>query len=150
MAQQRSDRLRVVLQMEERREVKAQQALQVLLAKHEQEHNQLQELEKYHQDYQGQIRQQHHLPQSSRQLLGWQQFLNQMSLAIEQQQRQVQRVQARLDEARAVWRMAWEKRAAMARHIEACRLQERQEADRREQKSVDEAANLRYGRASRR
>lgn len=150
MAAQRSDRLKVVLQLEARREEKAQQAVQAALGKHDQERQRLQELGQYHDEYQAQIRAQQQAPQSSRQLLGWQQFLAQLNRAIEQQQVQVQRFQLRLDEARTVWREAWEKRAAMARHIDECRMREQQEADRREQKSVDEATNQRYARPERR
>jgi flagellar FliJ protein len=145
----RSDRLMVVLQMEERREAAAQEAMQAALHKYEGERGRLQELLQYHGDYQNQIRQQQG-PQSSQRLLGWQQFISQLNQAIEQQQGQVNRLQARLEEARKLWRAAWEKRQAMARHIEDCRRQEQQDTDQREQKLVDEATNLRFARGGRR
>lgn len=149
MAVQRSDRLQVVLQMEERKEEAAQKALQAALKKYNGEQARLQELLDYYADYQTQIRQQQQTSLSSRQLIGWQQFVSQLNHAIEQQQGQLHRLQARLEDARKLWRAAWEKREAMARHIADCRVQERQDADRREQKLVDEAVSLRYGRPER-
>lgn len=146
MSQLRSERLKVVLQMEERREEAAREAMQDALKAYEREQGRLAELGQYHSDYEDQARRQRHGPQTSRQLLGWQQFISQVDQAIAQQTAQVERLQKRFEQTREFWRAAWEKREAMARHIQQCRVQERQDADRREQKVVDEAANLRYAR----
>lgn len=146
---QRSDRLKIVLEMEERREQAARKGMQAALHAYETEHGRLQELIQFHDEYQNQIRQQQRGPQSSQTLLGWQGFISQLSQAIDQQQAQLQRLKIRLDDTRSAWRAAWEKREAMARHIGDCRTQEQQGRDRREQKIADEAANLRFGRAER-
>lgn len=145
---QRSDRLKIVLDMETRREEAARKLMQSALDAHEAESGRLHELQRYHEEYQDQIRQQQGA-QTVQRLIAWQQFISQLNQAIDQQQAQQRRLQAKLDEARKRWRSAWEKREAMARHIESCRYQEQQDADRREQKAVDEAASLRFVRTGR-
>lgn len=146
MSKRRSERLKIVLQMEERREEEAREAMQTALQAYEREQARLSDLTQYHTDYENQARQQRQGPQTGQQLIGWQQFISQVNQAIAQQQAQVERLRSRVDQHRELWRAAWEKREAMDRHIRQCRLQEQQDADRREQKVVDEAVNLRYAR----
>ena len=142
----RSERLKVVLALEERRE---QAALETMSSAREQlQHQQqrLQELRGYQADYRVQMRNSQQGVVSVSQLQGWQAFIAQLDQVIEQQESQVRQVEERFDAARRAWQEAYERRRGMERHIEACRNQEEREQDARDQKEADEASGRAHAR----
>ena len=146
----RSQRLQVALDMEDRHEQAARErfvAAQQALAEQQQR---LAELERYHHEYQQQIRDEASGTTSAARLQAGQQFISQLVSAIAQQQQQVDRHRATVEEARKQWQAARERREGMARYIETCRQREAREDERQEQKALDEAANQRYARSMQR
>ena len=146
----RSERLKVVLDLEKRREQAALEVFQSAQAELQQQQERLDELERYHEEYQQQLRSNTNRTMAASQLQAGQQFISQLAAAIAQQQQQVDHHSERVEQARDEWRQAWERREGMARYIDTCRERERREDERIEQKAVDEAANQRFARAMRR
>lgn len=146
----RSKRLQVVLDLENRREQAALEHFQSAQAEMQRQLERLQELERYHEEYQQQLRGNTNRTMAASQLQAGQQFISQLAAAIAQQQKQVDHHTELVDRARDEWRQAWERREGMARYIETCRERERRDDERIEQKAVDEAANQRFARAMQR
>ncbi|MGM0449872.1 MAG: flagellar export protein FliJ [Pseudomonadota bacterium] len=146
----RSQRLQVVLDVEDRYEQAARERFQAAQQALAEQQQRLEELERYHSEYQQQIRQDASGTTSAARLQAGQQFISQLVSAMAQQQQQVDRYRATADEARKKWQQARERREGMARYIETCRQREAREDERREQKALDEAANQRYARSMQR
>lgn len=145
-----SQRLGVVLALEERKEQAALEDLHKAQARMQSEQQRLEELERYHIEYQQQVRDASQGRVSVTRLQSWQYFINQLATAMGQQQRQIERCRQELARTRALWQQAWERREGMARFIASCREREQQDEARREQKAVDEAAGLRFARRQQR
>jgi len=146
----RSQRLQVVLDMENRREQAALEHFQQQQRALQQQQQRLEELERYQSEYQEQLRRETTGTVAVAQLQAGQQFIEQLSTAIARQHRQVEQYRKRCDQARREWQQAWERREGMARYIETCRQRERAEDDRLEQKALDDAASQQYARRMRR
>lgn len=137
----RSERLKVVLQLEEQKEHQALEKMAEAQQAHESQRQQIENLERYQQEYREQIRASQHGVVAVSRLQAWQAFIGQLDQVIAQQQTVLEKAQARLDACRQEWQKAWERRRGMEKYIETCRRQEQQEIDAREQKLADEAAN---------
>lgn len=146
----RSQRLQVVLDVEDRREQAARERFVSAREAFLEQQGRLEELERYHREYQQQIRDEALRTTSATRLQAGQQFISQLVSAIAQQQQQVDRHHAAMEQARREWQEARERREGMARYIETCRRHEAREDERREQKALDEAANQRYARTMQR
>ncbi|TGN41224.1 flagellar export protein FliJ [Marinobacter confluentis] len=142
----RSQRLLVVLRLEEQKEQRALEKMAEAQKAHEAQRQQIANLEGYQQEYRNQIRanQQGVVPVSR--LQAWQAFIAQLDQVIVQQRTVLEQAQAKLDARREDWQKAWERRRGMEKYIETCRRQEQQELDAREQKLADEAASRAYQR----
>lgn len=136
----RSERLGVVLALEERKEQKALEQMGKARELMEQHRGQVENLNRYQQEYRDQIRSsQHGVVQVSR-LQAWQAFIAQLDQVILQQQKQLAQADAAFEARRREWQQAWERRRGMEKYIETCRQQERKVQDLQEQKLSDEAA----------
>lgn len=142
----RSERLEVVLSLEQRREDQALDGLNRTRQHLQQQQHQLDELRRYQADYRDQMRRGQQGVVSVTKLQGWQAFIAQLDQAIVSQEQQVRKAVEVFEKARDVWREAYERRKGMARHIEACRAQEQRQQDLRDQKQADEAANRMHAR----
>jgi flagellar protein FliJ len=142
----RSQRLQVVLKLEEQKEKQALEKMAEAQKAHEAQRQQIENLERYQQEYRDQIRASQHGVVPVSRLQAFQAFIGQLDQVITQQQSVLQQTEARLDSCREVWQKAWERRRGMEKYIETCRRQERQDMDAREQKLADEAANRIYQR----
>lgn len=142
----RSRRLEVVLSLEERREQAALETMAAARKAWEAQHQRLEELQRYQQEYRNQVRgsQQGTVPVSR--LQGWQAFIAQLDQVIQQQERQLAQAQVRLDDCRQAWQQAYERRRGMEKYITACRNQEQRAQDQKEQKLSDEAAGRAHSR----
>ncbi|QSP96582.1 flagellar export protein FliJ [Marinobacter salinisoli] len=140
----RSQRLKVVLTLEERKEQEALERMTEAKKLLDQQREQVNNLSRYQQEYRDQIRggQQGVVPVAR--LQAWQAFIAQLDQVIVQQQAQLDQAERGFDERRLEWQKAWERRRGMEKYIETCREQERRELDLREQKQADEAAGRAY------
>jgi len=142
----RSQRLQVVLKLEEQKEKQALEKMAEAQKAHEAQRQQIENLESYQQEYRDQIRANQHGVVPVSRLQAYQAFIGQLDQVITQQQSVLQQAEARLDSCREAWQRAWERRRGMEKYIETCRRQEQQDMDAREQKLADEAANRVYQR----
>lgn len=145
----RSRRLAVVLTLEERKEQEALEKLGEARQQVEAQQQQIDDLNRYQQEYRDQIRSNQRGVVSVTRLQAWQAFISQLDLVLRQQQKQLDLLQQKLDEARRQWQMAWERRRGMEKYIETCRQQEQREQDLKEQKLSDEAAGRAFARRRR-
>ncbi|ODM31971.1 flagellar export protein FliJ [Marinobacter adhaerens] len=145
----RSRRLEVVLSLEERKEQEALERMGEARKLVEQQREQVQNLNRYQQEYRDQIRNsQQGVVQVSR-LQAWQAFIAQLDQVIRQQQKQLQQAEQVFEARKQEWQQAWERRRGMEKYIETCRQQEQREQDLREQKLSDEAAGRAFSRRRR-
>ena len=145
----RSRRLEVVLSLEERKEQEALERMGEARKLVEQQREQVQNLNRYQQEYRDQIRNsQQGVVQVSR-LQAWQAFIAQLDQVIRQQQKQLAQAEQVFETRKQEWQQAWERRRCMEKYIETCRQQEQREQDLREQKLSDEAAGRAFSRRRR-
>ena len=145
----RSQRLEVVLSLEERKEQEALERMGEARKLVEQQREQVQNLNRYQQEYRDQIRNsQQGVVQVSR-LQAWQAFIAQLDQVIRQQQKQLAQAEQVFETRKQEWQQAWERRRVMEKYIETCRQQEQREQDLREQKLSDEAAGRAFSRRRR-
>ncbi|NMT64725.1 flagellar export protein FliJ [Marinobacter orientalis] len=136
----RSQRLAVVLTLEERKEKTALEKMAEAGQHYEAQRQQIENLERYQKEYRDQIRSNQQGVVPVARLQGWQAFIAQLDQVIGQQQKLLEQAEDRLRVRREEWQQAWERRRGMEKYIETCRRQEQREQDLREQKQMDEAA----------
>ena len=146
---QRSQRLGVVLGVEQRKEQQALERLGEARTVVEHREQQIRELQQYHQEYRQQIRDGQQGVVAISRLQAWQAFLGQLDQLINQQQLQLEQARKIFEARRGEWLKAWEKRRGMENFIATCRQQEQREQGAREQKDADEAASRAYLRRTR-
>ncbi len=136
----RSRRLEVVLSLEQRKEHEALERMGEARERAEQQREQVENLNRYQQEYRDQIRKsQQGVVQVSR-LQAWQAFIAQLDQVIGQQQKQLEQAEKVFEARKLEWQQAWERKRGMEKYIDTCRQQELREQDLREQKLSDEAA----------
>ncbi|KEF31926.1 MAG: flagellar export protein FliJ [Gammaproteobacteria bacterium] len=145
----RSKRLAVVLTLEERKEQEALERMGEAREAVDQQRQQVDNLNRYQQEYRDQIRNsQQGVVQVSR-LQAWQAFIAQLDQVIRQQQQQLEKAEQVFEARRLEWQQAWERKRGMEKYIESCRQQEQRDQDIREQKLADEAAGRAFARRHR-
>ncbi|MBI44531.1 flagellar export protein FliJ [Marinobacter lutaoensis] len=142
----RSRRLQVVLAVEERKEQAALERLTEARERMQQHLEQVQNLQRYQQEYQAQMRQGREGPVSAARLQSWQAFVSQLDAVIQQQQRLLDQAERQFENCRQDWLRAWERRRGMEKYIDRCRQQEQREQDARDQKLADESAGRAFAR----
>lgn len=142
----RSERLQVVLTLEQRKEQQALDRMNEVRSQWQAEQDRLAELQTYQQEYHQQMRQQQQGTVPVARLQGWQSFIARLDVLIGDQRTRVEQVAQRVEQARQQWLQAWERRQGMERYIEACRVQEQHARDQAEQKQADEAAARQFSR----
>ncbi|MCM0611526.1 flagellar export protein FliJ [Marinobacter sediminum] len=145
----RSRRLEVVLALEERKEQEALERMGEARQAVDQQREQVENLNRYQQEYRDQIRSsQYGVVQVSR-LQAWQAFIAQLDQVIRQQQTLLAQAEEVFEARRQEWLQAWERRRGMEKYIETCRRQEQKEQDLRDQKLSDDAAGRAFTRRHR-
>lgn len=145
----RSKRLAVVLTLEEKKEQEALERMGEAREAVDQQRQQVDNLNRYQQEYRDQIRNsQQGVVQVSR-LQAWQAFIAQLDQVIRQQQQQLEKAEQVFEARRLEWQQAWERKRGMEKYIESCRQQEQRDQDIREQKLADEAAGRAFARRHR-
>ncbi|MDY6797897.1 MAG: flagellar export protein FliJ [Pseudomonadota bacterium] len=145
----RSERLSVVLTLEQRKEKEALERMAEAQRSVEEQQAQIRQLQQYQQEYNQQIRSSQQGVVPVARLQGWQAFIAQLDQLIRQQEHQLTIAGQQLAERRRIWQQAWERRRGMEKYIETCRQQEQREQDLREQKAEDEAAGRAFSRRQR-
>lgn len=145
----RSRRLQPVLALEERKEQEALERMGEARQQLEAHQQQVENLERYQQEYRDQIRASQTGVVAVARLQAWQAFIAQLDLVISQQQKQVQQAEQVFEKRRREWQQAWERRRGMEKYIDSCRQQEQREQDVKEQKQADEAASRAFLRGRR-
>ena len=145
----RSQRLAVVLSLEERKEQEALERMGEARKLVEQQRQQIENLNQYQQEYRDQIRSSQQGVVDVRRLQSWQAFIAQLDQVIAQQQKQLDQAEKVFETRRSEWQEAYERKRGMEKYIESCRLQEQREQDVREQKLADEAAGRAFTRRQR-
>ena len=142
----RSRRLEAVLTLEERKEQAALELMGEARKQVDAHKEQVENLERYQQEYRNQIRasQQGVVPVAR--LQAWQAFIAQLDQVIRQQQVHLEQAEKVFEARKQEWQQAWERRRGMEKYIDTCRQQERREQDLREQKLSDEAAGRAFAR----
>ena len=141
-----SERLKVVLSLEEGKEQQALDAMNEVRGQWQAENDRLEELQQYQQDYHQQLRARQQGTVAVSRLQGWQSFIARLDLLIAEQRRRVAQAAERLEQARLRWQQAWERRRGMEKYIDTCRAQEQRDRDLAEQKQADEAAMRQFSR----
>ncbi|GGY63627.1 flagellar export protein FliJ [Marinobacter zhanjiangensis] len=142
----RSQRLQVVLALEERKEQRALDVMNEVRSQWQAEQDRLEELQRYQQEYHQQMRAQQQGTVPVTRLQGWQSFISRLDLLIGDQQTRITRAAERLEQARQQWQQAWERRRGMEKYVDTCRAQEQRDRDQAEQKQADEAAMRQFSR----
>lgn len=142
----RSERLQVVLTLEQRKEQQALDRMNDVRGQWQAEQDRLAELHTYQQEYHQQMRQQQQGTVPVARLQGWQSFIARLDVLIRDQQTRVEQAAQRVEQARQQWLQAWERRQGMERYIDTCRAQEQHVRDQAEQKQADEAAARQFSR----
>lgn len=142
----RSERLKVVLALEERKEQAAVDRLNEVRRHWQAEQDRVQELQRYQSEYHQQMRAQQQGTVPVARLQGWQSFISRLDLLIGDQQQRLEQAGQRLEQARQQWQQAWERRRGMEKYIETCRGVEQRARDLSEQKQADEAAARQFAR----
>lgn len=140
MSTSRAARLAPVIDMAERAEREAAQALgrcQQLLS---QAQGKLGELERYRGDYQQQWINQGQLGVSGQWLMNYQRFLTQLETAVGQQRQAIAWQQNNVDKAREVWQQRYARLEGLRKLVQRYLHEARQAEDKREQKMLDEFA----------
>lgn len=142
----RSQRLQVVLSLEERKEQQALDLMNQVRSEWQAQQDRLEELQRYQQEYHQQMRAQQQGTIPVTRLQGWQDFIARLDVLIGDQHKRVEQAAEQLELARQQWHQAWERRRGMEKYIETCRTQEQRDRDLAEQKQADEAAARQYSR----
>lgn len=138
---QRSERLQVIERLAKQREDQAAQALQQARVQLEQEVKQLEELADYQREY-------HHSLQVSggsgisiEQWRRTQGFIDQLETVMGRQHRVIAQWQEQEAKLLAHWRSLYQRRKTLNQLVEKISMEELIEADRREQKALDEVVS---------
>lgn len=141
MAKAESERLRPVLDMALRKEQEAAQALGYLNQKITQEHQTLQQLKEYEQDYHQNViakRMQGDQVFNRYSLLRYQNFISRLNEAVGQQEAQIDQVEGQLQQVREYWMKSRARVQAIESVMRKAQEREQVAAAKREQKMVDE------------
>jgi flagellar FliJ protein len=130
-------RLKVVLELAERKEQQAMDALQNKRRYLDQQQQQLQSLESYHQQYIEGMKRDMHGSLAVHTLQLSQRFMSQVGVAIEQQQSTVQIAQQEFDQVLIIWKTLHQKRKGMFDLIERYRNEENIEAQKQIEKQLE-------------
>ena len=133
----KSQRLKVVLDLAQRKEDDAAAACEKIKIKLHHEQERLTELREYYQEYQQQFDANMHQIRPS-DLINRRNFLNQLSLAQDSQRQTILNIESAYTLQKRVWRECYMKRQAMKDLISRYQEEESVENDRREQKLMDD------------
>lgn len=142
----RAKRLMPVVQMAEEAEREAATKLAAAQQQLAGAQAQLEGLEQYRADYQQQWLARGQTGVTGEWLMSYQRFLSQLEVAIAQQRNNIRWHEQNVNRVREVWKNAYTRLEGLRKLVERYRLQARQQADKLEQKAMDEIAQRLGGR----
>ena len=142
----RAKRLMPVVQMAEEAEREAATKLAAAQQQLAGAQAQLEGLEQYRADYQQQWLARGQTGVTGEWLMNYQRFLSQLEVAIAQQRNNIRWHEQNVNRVREVWKNAYTRLEGLRKLVERYRLQARQQADKLEQKAMDEIAQRLGGR----
>ncbi len=134
----RSERMQLIERLARQREDQAAQALAQTRQRIEQERAQLTELLGYRQEYQGYLELKGGASMSIMQWRRTQGFIDQLGSVIQQQEDVIQRWQQQEQQLLQSWQKLYQRRRSLSQLVEKISIEEFIEADRQEQKALDE------------
>lgn len=134
----RSERMQLIERLAQQREDQAAQALAQTRQRIEQERRQLDELHSYRREYQGYLEQQGGAGISILQWRRTQGFIDQLGGVITQQEGVIQRWEQQEQQLIQRWQALYQRRRSLSQLVEKISFEEFVEADRQEQKALDE------------
>ncbi|MCL6414465.1 flagellar export protein FliJ [Aestuariirhabdus sp. Z084] len=140
----RSTRMDTVLQVTAADEEKAAQLFKQMNARLHEEQQKLEQLQSYQQEYHRQVREKQ--VSSVQQLQQMSQFIGKLSEAINEQQAQIERVNAHMQQLRQHWISARGRTMSITQLRENYLTEERRWEEQREQKEIDELVTTRSAR----
>ncbi len=133
----RSERLAVVLKLAQSEERAAGARLEQAQQQLQLQRRQLAQLKEYSLDYRQRIGEQTGEVQIQ-EMMTYRQFLNQLSSAEDNQEKTVLRLQQNLEQIKQLWRQKYQRIKSLETLIESAKLRENWEADKREQREMEE------------
>lgn len=143
----RSERMQLIERLARQREDQAAQALAQTRQRIEQERLQLDELHGYRREYQSYLEQQGGAGISIMQWRRTQGFIDQLGGVIQQQEGVIRRWQQQEQQLLQHWRTLYQRRRSLSQLVEKISIEEFIEADRQEQKALDEMVSQMTNRA---
>lgn len=140
----RSKRLEIVERLAQQREDQAAQALAQVRSQLELEQRRLDELLEYRAEYQGYLDQQSSQGIAIEQWRRTQGFIDQLSDLAQRQQSAIDSWNQREQQVLSKWRELYQKRKNIAQFIGKVSMEELVEADKKEQKAIDELVTQRF------
>ncbi|MDX1453168.1 MAG: flagellar export protein FliJ [Oleiphilaceae bacterium] len=144
---QRSDRLQLVLEVAQRKEQKAMEALQACRQKLNQQEQQLDNLRDYQQQYLNGLKGAMQGRVALQNLQSYHRFVEQLSSAIEQQQQVVVHARYAFDQARQQWLECREKSSSLNDLVQRCRQEEARVREKQLEKRLEDDLNARRARS---
>lgn len=139
MAQQRSKRMAIVLQLAEQAEQAAAEHLQQYRDQLNAAETQLQQLLDYQQEYIDQINAKQQL--SAREMISDRSFIGQLDDAAGAQRQKLAQCHRDCDQAMLAWQQAYQKRNSIAELIDKMKLEENALMEKQLQKEIDELSS---------
>lgn len=147
MAEKRSERLKVVLQLA----LKAQQDVADLMAQQHQkvglERDQLQQLQQYSEEYQQQVAS-NNKGLRAQELISSRAFLQRLTNLQLNQQQKIQQLNAVIDQLTAEWQKRYHRRQSIENLIERLKTEESAELDKQLQREIDELSSQAFFRSN--
>lgn len=145
MAEQRSERLKVVLMVAEREEQAAAARLGEARQQLEREEGQLAQLQEYQAQYLADYRERRR-GVDARSLMSYSGFLQRLGEALGGQEQKLAQVRHHLDQCRRQWQEKYHRRRSLEDMIERMRREENGALEQRQQRELDDLAAQRMGR----
>ena len=140
----RSDRMKPILDVAQRREQQAAHVLGKLQRDLDEQKNKLYTLSQYREEYKHRFQFQASQGMSATQLHSFQQFIQQLDQAISEQQKKIARLEEACSSSRQNWRHEKQHSQALDSVVNRFQHQEKIHNDRREQRLLDEMIATRF------
>lgn len=145
MAQTRSSRMAIVLNLAQKEEENAAQSLNIARQQLLSEQEQLQQLDDYRNQYLADYSVSS-APRNAQQLINYSSFIQRIDQLKLEQSQKVERVERVVVKAQTVWQQLYQKRKSIADLIERYKVEEQLAIDKKLQKEIDDLTTQRFSR----
>lgn len=145
MAQTRSSRMAIVLNLAQKEEENAAQSLNIARQQLLSEQEQLQQLDDYRNQYLADYSVSS-APRNAQQLINYSSFIQRIDQLKLEQSQKVERAERVVVKAQTVWQQLYQKRKSIADLIERYKVEEQLAIDKKLQKEIDDLTTQRFSR----